>query len=103
MRKLLLILVLATGCASVPTDVVDSIGVLRDNTHKLAGNYRKLLNRSSAPKDDGAQSEEGRDRAWAKHKKYQKMLMSANNTLSDKVYEWAVVSSDKTDDIKETE
>ena len=107
MRKLLIILVLATGCASVPADVVESVDVLRNNTHKLSINYSALLDRADAPAaPEGESADEQADRlkGWAKHRKHQKMLMSANNTLADKVYEWAVVSAEKTDDtMKEAE
>lgn len=89
MRKFLLALVLfaATGCNSVPADVADSIGVLRENTHKLAANYSALLERS-APAEGQAPAD------WEKHKQHENTLMNANNTLADKVHEWAQVSKE---------
>ncbi len=100
MRKLLFIAILlaATGCSSVPADVVESIGVLRDNTHKLAQNYGALLERSTAPAGHALETNEqeaARLEAWAKRKTHQRLLMSANNTLADKVYEWAEVSKEE--------
>jgi hypothetical protein len=84
---LALVVIAATGCSSVPSDVVESIGVLRENTHKLAENYSALLERSGP-----AEGQEAAD--WNKHTEHQKVLMGANNTLADKVYEWAKVSEE---------
>ena len=102
MRKILLIaaLLVATGCNSVPTEVVESIGVLRDNTHALSQKYDALLERSSAP-DAASDAETDTEKQarldkWIGHKQHQRLLMGANNTLADKVYEWAEVSQEDT-------
>lgn len=87
MKKLLLILVFAVGCLSVPTGVVSSIEVLKDNTHKLAKHYAAELDRAEAP---AGQTEE----SWKKHVAHEKALMSVNNTLADKVHKWAAVSEE---------
>jgi hypothetical protein len=91
MKHIVLIigLAFATGCASAPTkDVVESIQVLRDNTHSLAQRYSALLKRS-APAD-------GQDeKKWSSDVKRDTMLMEANNMLADLVLEWARVASDE--------
>ena len=93
---LVAILLIATGCNSVPADVVESVGVLRDNTHKLAANYSELLERAPAPAAEGETDAEkdASAAAWERHRKHELMLMSVNNTLADKVYEWAEVSKE---------
>ena len=100
MRKLtILFLVVAVllmaGCkAVVPPDVVDSIQVLRANTHALSNRYNILLDRSEAvpgEEDESEQAEEQRLLDWEENVKHEKILMNANNTLANKVYKWAEV------------
>ena len=90
MKNIILILGLtfATGCASsAPSqDVVESMEVLRDNTHSLAKRYTALLSRSGPA--------EGQDeKKWSSDVKRDTMLMEANNKLADKMLEWATVAS----------
>jgi len=92
MKNLILILcfVCATGCAAAPTpDVVESLEVLRDNTHKLSTHYTELLKRSGPkdPEDDKSTKE------WSQRVKHDTMLMEANNQLADKMLKWAQVAS----------
>ena len=85
--SLLLTAVLFVGCCNAPTeDVVDSIEVLRDNTHRLSQRYKDLLMQSKPA--------EGQDpEHWKKSVQRDTMLMKANNKLADKVLEWAKKAS----------
>jgi hypothetical protein len=106
MRKLLLValLLVASGCSSVPADVVESIGILRDNTHSLSKHYGELIDRAPAPEPPAApegETEEQKEKrlaaaakAWKNYKKHKRMLMTVNNTLANKVYTWAEVSQE---------
>ena len=109
MRKFALLIILAVlpACVCVETDVVDSISVLNDNTVSLSVSYSALLERSDhAPlvvnpewtPEELAEAEASADAEWAEHVEHQLMLMSANNTLAERVLTWARVKNDAPDE-----
>lgn len=82
------VIVLLSGCRGTApnADVVNGVEVLRDNTVALSRSYSKLLDRSSAP--EGMPESE-----WQKHVLHQRLLMTANNKLADKIHQWAKEAS----------
>lgn len=114
MKKFLLVLVvvLAQGCCSVPAEVAESADVLRDNTYALSSSYAALLERAGAPAlEDGPEDETDEDKtarvedhaeAWEKHVRHENALMGANNILADRMATWTAVCADKVD-LKEPE
>jgi hypothetical protein len=95
MKKLLLVLVLATGCASVPADVVASIATLRKHTGKVGKSYVTLLEKQPVPPPKEGETAEKAAKAWADHLEHQRMLVETNDVLAERVHRWAQVSSEQ--------
>ena len=101
-----LIVALVSGCCSVPEDVAESADVLRDNTYSLAAHYEALIERAGPPVLNAAPEGETakalvartkkRDEAWGGYVKHKKALMSANNTLADRLATWTAICAGKT-------
>lgn len=86
-----------SGCYCVPVDVTGSISVLRENTLKLSAHYEALLDQSGPTASTAPQTdrEKAIRKAWEDHVAHEKALMKANNTLADRVHEWATVETCK--------
>ena len=93
MKRLLLVLVLATGCSSVPPEVVLSVQALKVNTGKVGASYLALLRELSSPLPEDGETQEASEKRWADHLAHQEALVKTNDTLAAKVCEWALVSS----------
>lgn len=101
-----LIVALVSGCCSVPEDVAESADVLRDNTYSLAVHYEALIERAgppvlkAAPEGETAKAlmarTKKRDEAWDGYVMHKKALMSANNTLADRLATWTAICAGKT-------
>ena len=104
-QSLIALVVVLAGCCSVPEDVAESADVLRDNTYSLSASYEALLDRAGPPAlEDGPEDEtakgleerkEDHQAKWDGRVKHKKALMSANNTLADRLATWTAICADK--------
>ncbi len=89
---LAVLVLLMAGCCvcKVTEDIDSSVGILKENTHKLGRNYRALLDRAGPPPAPVLADEPAgeRDRAWVAHVTHQKALMKANDQRADRVHTW---------------